>query len=56
MRYTAAMSKVNVITQPKEPKPPQLPESFRGLPRSTIKVLKSDMINPVKSVRSLREE
>lgn len=50
------MSKVNTVPQPKEQKPPKSPESFRGLPRSTIKVLKPGIFNPVEAIRSLRDE
>jgi hypothetical protein len=50
------MSKTETVPQPKIVKPPKSPESFRGLPRSTIKVLKPGMFNPVEAIRSLREE
>ena len=50
------MSKVNTVTQPKVQKSPKSPEFFRGLPRSTIKELKSGMFNPVQAIRSQRDE
>jgi hypothetical protein len=50
------MSKVKTVLQTEITKPPKPSEAFGGLPRSTIKVLKSGMFNPVEAIRSLREK